>query len=386
MILILLFARQRKKTLTFLSVSFIVALLLVYSYEVTRLWQLDAFRPVCDCKISASDGAPPVPRTKDVALQHVWTQVTFSVEFEKELVSHKMQHLQDLGLDMSNALIIIHQQNITEELEDVVHTVEYFGVPQAHIHVWDGIFTAQRKYEQRLMARDKAGVDECDWIINLDGDEFPRAPGNDLVSFLEMVGYQGFDALNSYWLDRFGPGGSLPNVTDNPEISKQLPVTCRDFTDRVTHAPTFKLFAFRAYLQEYNGGSHTLLDGSIACQYPSHILMDHYKWNWEVLNKLQRRASQYKQLGLQWFGDSLRFLDHFESHNGTADVNYRKFRCQDAENTSFVPVLDEAYSNKKRKTREGLHFNMKQNQKKVNGCGRQYKICPNKLHKTTNEV
>ena len=118
---------------------------LMFSYNLlSEAFISKQLRPYSNCEAAMtqlvalkSGGDPHIsPHGAGKTIQTVWTQVSFSVEFEKDLVPHKMRCLKEIGLDMSHVVISIHHQdpNATEALNDVINTVSSFGVPQTQIY------------------------------------------------------------------------------------------------------------------------------------------------------------------------------------------------------------------------------------------------------------
>lgn len=129
------------------------------------------------------------------AAVRVFTQITFSAEYDRDLMSHTLQHYVDNGLNPEYMLITVHHGDPTavEEVASAVHTLQQFGVK--HIQTWYGNFTSQNNCDMRQQHRRDVGVTDCDWIVKVDADEFIRVPGNDMPRFLQVLGSQHFDSV-----------------------------------------------------------------------------------------------------------------------------------------------------------------------------------------------
>jgi hypothetical protein len=280
----------------------------------------------------------------------VFTQITFSAEYDRDLMPHTLQHYLDNGLNPEYMLITVHHGDPTavEEVAAVVEAVQQFGVK--HIQTWYGNFTSQNNCDMRQQHRRDAGVTDCDWIIKVDADEFIRVPGNDMPKFLQVLGSQHFDSVFGNWVDRVADNGEIINVTSTAPLSEQFPIGCR--FSRTGNATTTKVVAFRGYLSEFRAG-HYLRDTLETCRYPPQLLIDHYKWSWPVFTKLQKRIVYYKSIeGHHWWTESALFLDHIASHGGRIDINRSDLSCEnhhvdeDAGPTmgrNQQPVLDSFY-------------------------------------------
>jgi hypothetical protein len=310
-------------------------------------------------------------------LANVWTQITFSAEYDQELMPLTIRHyLEDGGLDPNYMLIILHHQdpNAIEELEAAIQVVESFGIPRSLIQTWHGDFESQKNTDMRLNQRKLAGIDECDWILKFDSDEHLRVPGNDMVTFLEVLSQQGFDVAYGNWVDRVGFNGTIPNMTSSPTLNEQFPLGCR-FTAAAADAKDFKAFAFRGYLKEKRSG-HRLEkdDRPKSCPYPLRLVIDHYKWSWPVINKLQRRIKHYRDVaGIPWWTESAAFLDHIANNSGQIDVNRPDLRCENLGDESHnMAILDSHTSDVPRNEKGKVD---------ATACGRPFKTCPSKLHR-----
>jgi Glycosyl transferase family 2 len=280
----------------------------------------------------------------------VWTQITFSAEYDQDIIPHTLKHYMDNGLKPEYMLITLHHTDpeAVDELASAVASVKEFGAH--HIQTWHGNFTSQKNCDMRIQQRVDVGVSDCDWIIKLDADELLRVPGNDMPSFLQVLGSQRFDSVFGNWVDRVAEEGGIPNITATRPLAEQFPVGCR--FSLTGNATTTKVVAFRGYLSEFRAG-HYLRDTLETCRYPPQLLIDHYKWSWPVFTKLQRRIEHYRSIeGHHWWTESASFLEHIASNGGRIDVNRSDLSCnrQDDVNgdaaASQRPVLDSFYREK----------------------------------------
>jgi hypothetical protein len=277
----------------------------------------------------------------------IWCQITFSAEYDQDLIMHSIQHYLDVGIDPKYMLITVHHTDpdATEELKTVVTTVRSFGIP--HVQTWNGNFTSQKNCDMRYRHRKLAGVEDCDWVLKFDADELLRVPGNDIVAFLDVLGQQNFDSVFGIWVDRIADQGRIPNITADATLEEQFPLGCR-FSES-GDAKTTKVVAFRGYLKEKRAG-HSLAKNAVTCRYPPMLLIDHYKWSWPVFRKLQRRIEHYRSIeGHDWWTESVAFLDRIAGNGGKINVTEPALQCIESINgpasnsTSASPVFDSFY-------------------------------------------
>lgn len=268
----------------------------------------------------------------------VWVQLTFSTEYDQDIIPHTLHHyIYVLGVSPSDMIVALHVTDDKDPHNLVNETMQTlkgnFGIQ--HFSRWTGKYSSDGLWEARYNHRILANVKPCDWVVRSDADEFPAVPGNEtLAEFLYGVGRQGYDAVFGRFNDRVALGGILPNITAQPSISGQFPLSCK-VTEKIAKGLTIKVVAFRGHHRENRGG-HGLLDpdqmsfdfrtttGVQHCGYPTILRIDHYKWTFPVLNKLQQRYKHYKAKKLH-FRESLRALKHIGKHKGKLVVD--KLKC-----------------------------------------------------------
>jgi hypothetical protein len=103
-------------------------------------------------------------------------------------------------------------------------------------------------------------------------------------------------------------------------------------------------------------------------------LIDHYKWSWDVFDKLKRRIEHYKTLpGVDWWTESVAFLDHIAANDGRIDVSRPDLQCQQLHGRSDVAFINA----------QTLHspFIDEDGNVEPNSCGNPIKQCPSKIQR-----
>jgi hypothetical protein len=308
------------------------------------------------------------PNHNDTApFARVWTQITFSVEFDASIIPHAIRHYQGLGLHPHQFLVVLHHKRPdAPELQETVHMLRQ-DYSVRHVHTWSGNFTSDANNQQRQKQRRNVGIDDCDWILKFDADEFLRTP--DVRSLLSALGTQGFDAIRASWMDRVASHGRLPNISDTPFLPQQFPMACANFSANAGNATTHKVVAFRGYLKEKRAG-HSLAKGLKSCMYPVQLILDHYKWSWPVVQKLRVRLEHYRQLETTyWWTESAAFLDHMDAHGDRIDVDDPQFQCRNVvdDGDNAVPPLIHSFAS----VRDGVA--------EAEPCRSAVRRCPNRL-------
>lgn len=274
-------------------------------------------------------------------------QITYSAEYDQDLIMHSIQHYLDVGIDPNFMLITVHHTDpdAINELQTVVDVARGFGIP--HIQTWNGNFTSQKNCGMHHHHRKVVGVQDCDWILKFDADELLRVPGNDIVAFMDVLGHQNFDSVFGIWVDRIADQGQIPNITAEPSLEEQFPLGCR-FSE-TGNAKTTKVVAFRGYLKEKRAG-HSLAKNAVTCRYPPMLLIDNNKWSWPVFRKLQKRIEHYRAIdGHDWWTESVAFLDRIAGNGGRINLTEPELQCIEAvhgplsSSSTASPVFDSFY-------------------------------------------
>lgn len=324
------YARRPRWALVFVLCTGVLVILLIVNLQVKLSVNANSFGFSLD--------AVDTPQTSISCTRNnsngpnIWVQLTFSLEFEKDLMPHTLRHyIETLSVDPTHLLVALHHQD-QRELVAFETTEEWlrqeYGIE--HILRWNGQYTSNRLWKRRAELRELVDMEPCDWIVRSDSDELPAIPGDNLASFLQFVSMQGYDAVFGSFNDRVALDGFLPNISASEPLHEQFPLSCQ-ITNRLAHGLTQKAVAFRAYHQENRGG-HSLLEttnhtyearegsGTDHCGYPAKLRIDHYKWTSDVIQKLKRRARVYRKKRLH-FHESNKLLRHINNHDGRLAID-----------------------------------------------------------------
>lgn len=314
-------------------------------------------------RIIARDDTSIVP-TKP----RVWTQITFSAEYDHDLLPHTIRHYLSVGLDPQYFLITLHHpDHQAPELAQLTNLLKDFGIH--HVQDWHGNFTSRSNCDMRVQHRQSVGVRDCDWVLKFDADEFLRVPGNDFPSFLTSVEEGDYDAVYATMVDRVSASGALRNISTYNPISEQFPLECA--FSQSGNATTTKVVAFRGHLKEFRAG-HGLVYGQDSCRYPSQLIIDHYKWSWQVFEKLEKRLEHYQWLenngqGHHWWRESDTFLTHIYTNDNHIDIAAPEFQCAavsgDLVDSKYLSAEDDVHCRRPSSPRcssvvEQLHGNL----------------------------
>lgn len=143
------------------------------------------------------------------------------VDFYLPFLPHFLRHYGDLGVPPAHMHLII--QALDPEapaLDEARRILAEFGSPAPE--TWIGAFTADAAWDRRKALQRAVAAAE-DWVLTPDIDEFFDYPAP-LPEFLAALDRMGVTCAQGPFLDRLSADGTLPPVTDSPDLWQQFPV------------------------------------------------------------------------------------------------------------------------------------------------------------------
>jgi hypothetical protein len=161
----------------------------------------------------------------------------------------------------------------------------------------------------------KSHTNEDDWVVPADLDEFTVFP-NQIDKFIAQCDENGCFYVPGCLTDRIALDGSLPKIHPDEPLEQQFPLRCR-ITRTLLGGWISKIAAMRAFLR-FSTGHHYLSPdfrhGYYESEYPNALEVNHYKWDYSLISRLECRAKEFKQQNLGWYRESERFLRFLEKH------------------------------------------------------------------------
>ena len=144
------------------------------------------------------------------------------------------------------------------------------------------------------------------WHLYVDADEFidPSLPLRELALACESEGQV---YVQFRMIDRISKNGELPKIRSDISLFEQFPINA-DITEKVLHGDAFKSTFCKAgwtghhYLNENNPGDREL-------RWHEVLPLFHFKWDYSVIDRLQRRIRLLKAGKRPWAVESERFLE-----------------------------------------------------------------------------
>ena len=173
-----------------------------------------------------------------------------------------------------------------------------------------------------------------EWWIVSDDDEFHVYPFelNDIIDSCENSGYK---FVTGAFLDRIGEGGSFPEVNDDSDIWKQLPLG-GSFRMRVSNACPNKVPIIHGSLRLENGQHYVVFDdgstsyGKNFINHPSRYPVDqcfiqvhHFKWDSSIIKRLKQVSSIKEKYTYHW--EYQKMLDFIVENDYKIPIDNSKF-------------------------------------------------------------
>lgn len=150
-----------------------------------------------------------------------------------------------------------------------------------------------------------------DWTLYPDLDEFAqfRLP---LRKYFDMLP-KDVEVLSGEWVDRIGRNGELVKIDPNKTLDEQFPLEGRlakPLADSTTHA----IVACRKVVPTRH---HPNQAGCTACGHKiagNVVPIHHFRWNAVYRERMRRRLSHYRKLGMPNVPRMLRYVKYFNRH------------------------------------------------------------------------
>jgi hypothetical protein len=222
-------------------------------------------------------------------------------------------HYKELGVQ--NFIVILHYNNFSE-LEENLLLLKSLAV--SPVVTWRMPFDVNLSQVIRATAIATADIGSDDWVVLADLDEFQIYPSS-IELVIEKCEISGFDYIIGKFVDRIAADGTLPEIDPIGSVWNQFPVCCHISRD-LLGATDIKVVCCKAGLIP-GEGNHRVAGGKRGAQ--CKVEIHHFKWDRTVKIRLEARYEHYRNIGIPWAGESLRFLRHFKKH-GRISVPMRK--------------------------------------------------------------
>ncbi len=272
----------------------------------------------------------------------IWFHSTVGCDYDLELLPFFVKHYLNLGIDPENFLLILNSVSCnSDNIKQGAEILNNFNIK--NYEAWEGEWSADKDCEKKLelffRSKNADKIDEEDWIVNADVDEFHEYP-DELHSFLESCDNKGVNVIQSSLIDRIAPSLRLHEIdTSSDGVLSQVPLKC-DVVGGIKGGNWKKVMAYKRE-HTSRGGNHNVFAGrkyndrSKRAYYyykrdlsQTHLTFErrlaldvkvNHVWFLLCLKKLRDRVSSYKKLAESdnsarcWINHE-RFLNHYDKH------------------------------------------------------------------------
>lgn len=237
---------------------------------------------------------------------------------------HKfLRYYKNLGI--KNFLVILNTQDSAP-----IKVLHEYGI--ISVRSWTEPFSEQLKqYHERKILIEHCSVN--DWVIYADLDEFQVYPRG-LSSHISECEKYGIDFLEGKLIDRISSTGKLLKLDVEIPLEDQFPLEGL-ITSKLLKAWDKKIVLAKGNLI-VGGGHHIFLDGttnktlpykSKLNKYSAGIQIHHFKWDRDVLSRMNRYLQLQDKSLLFWREEISRFLNHYSRYN-RIDISDKKLRVK----------------------------------------------------------
>lgn len=214
--------------------------------------------------------------------------------------------------------------------EAIEETCRRMNCPIAQTHV-----ASWYEAKHRTFSEFRAGF-PSDWFVVSDCDELQdyAMPVQEAAALCDRNGY---DFVRGCFIDRIGPGGTLPPIDESLPIGPQFPIGAW-FSYPVLRAHPLKVTLVRGTVP-IDRGQHDARSG-VACPVRElFVPVHHYKWVAGLQERLARRIEYLRSNNHPHWSESARFLEYMEATGGTINIDDPAFSA--AECRPHYPRFEE---------------------------------------------
>lgn len=234
-----------------------------------------------------------------------------------------LRYYTKLGVD--KIYLILHQRykiGIGNPLVEEVYKIadKYSAI----VCGWSGEFSEDKKIEEETKVKEKH-CSEFDWIMYADLDEFHYFFPS-LKKQIKHCEKNSIESIEGRLLDRFSEDGKLPPYCNYKSLEEQYPYGGY-ITRHLLAAWDKKIMVARAY-RKIAGGHHIFfrpgnqeVRGYRTEHYFSELedfstdnRIHHFKWEYDLLEKMNNRSQPTEQSLEAWGKESREFLRHYRKY------------------------------------------------------------------------
>jgi hypothetical protein len=231
------------------------------------------------------------------------------------LLTHLVKHYRGLGVE--SFYLIRHAESRQEsgyaEIQDRAKAegVELF---RTHLGPWSDDLHGQLMTEAMDQHPD-------DWYLPVDLDEF-HVYDRPMPDLIELCERDGFTHVCGCFIDRVGPDGTLPAITESP-LWESFPLGGA-VTTRLIGAPSLKVCLLKGRVG-VGGGHHGIPGDTGVPRRLAYVQVHHFKWTASLVERMRRRVERYESgtwrlVYPSVLDEARRVLARLDSNGGRVDT------------------------------------------------------------------
>jgi hypothetical protein len=145
-----------------------------------------------------------------------------------------------------------------------------------------------------------------DWWVVADIDEFHLYPNDNLQQLISNCERHGWELVRGGFIDRIGPRGTFPHITDHTSIWEQFPIM-GFFRYPMSGACPNKVSVMKGHIQLTNGQHYARIDGHTTWRWQGwhhpliapidlySVQVHHFKWDVTAIDRIKSVADLNKE-------------------------------------------------------------------------------------------
>ena len=227
----------------------------------------------------------------------IYLNCCVGVEYDLDLLEYSINYYKKLGVD---ELFYILNTTDTDSpnLKKGIKILDKY--PDIHRDIWIGKYTSLwKKEKENEIVKDY--INEDDWIMTVDVDEFYEFPMN-IKSLIILCEEKGYHYIKGKFIDRISKDCKLKPINKNKTLWEQYPVNNNLYylIKNITNGYNFNYnkILLRKNFVELSTGQHEVKDKYKYRRYLQNLDVHHFRWRKGLINKLEERANIKKKYKL----------------------------------------------------------------------------------------
>jgi hypothetical protein len=241
----------------------------------------------------------------------VYLACCIGVEYDYDIVSHFIKYYKDIGVDEFLIVLNTDVPN-SKKLKEVQNILRGYGIEEKQIWYEKYDFI---KHTQILMDLIESQVEEKEWVITVDIDEFQEY-FCDLRKFISYLEKNHYEYAVGTFVDRISIGGDIVKINNDTDLFETFPVRTKLTKDIMYSNRNFiqKVVIHKSYIKLDFGQHRCIEEEEKKYRSCKHLIdVHHFKWRGDLIQNTIDRIEMFKinNLGSRQLQS---FLDFYEKN------------------------------------------------------------------------